>query len=55
MIAACALILCGIDAAEALALIKAARGVSVPDTDEQRDWVIAFGSAVARTERPRLR
>jgi hypothetical protein len=27
----------------------------VPDTDEQRDWVIAFGSAVARTERPRLR
>jgi hypothetical protein len=54
MVAACALILCRIDAGEALASIKAARGLSVPDTDEQRDWVIAFGSAVARTERPRL-
>jgi protein-tyrosine phosphatase len=55
IIAACALIVCGIDAGEALALIKAARGLNVPDTDEQRDWVIAFGSAVARIEYPRLR
>jgi protein-tyrosine phosphatase len=44
-IAACALICSGIEAHEALALIKAARGLLVPDTDEQRDWVVAFGKA----------
>jgi hypothetical protein len=35
----------GIEAAEALALIGAARGVIVPDTEEQRDWIFAFGQA----------
>lgn len=44
VIAACALICSGIDAKEALALIEASRGLIVPDTDEQRDWVIAFGN-----------
>jgi protein-tyrosine phosphatase len=44
VIAACALICSGIAAEEALSLIGAARGLSVPDTDEQRDWVVAFGS-----------
>lgn len=43
VIAACALICSGIDAEEALALIRDSRGLIVPDTDEQRDWVIAFG------------
>jgi protein-tyrosine phosphatase len=43
LVAACAMIYSGIDAGEALALISAARGLMVPDTDEQRDWVIAFG------------
>jgi hypothetical protein len=33
----------GIEANEALRLIRAARGVMVPDTEEQRDWIIAFG------------
>lgn len=47
MIAACAMIYSGIEAGEALALIRAARGVIVPDTDEQRDWVVAFGRARA--------
>jgi protein-tyrosine phosphatase len=45
IIAACALIRSGIEAGQALELIKAARGLSVPDTEEQRDWVMAFGSA----------
>jgi protein-tyrosine phosphatase len=45
MIAACAMICSGIEASEALTLIRAARGVIVPDTEEQRDWVIAFGNA----------
>jgi hypothetical protein len=47
MIAAGALICSGIEAAEALTLIKAARGVIVPDTEEQREWIIAFGRASA--------
>jgi protein-tyrosine phosphatase len=45
VIAACAMILSGSEAEEALALIAAARGLIVPDTDEQRDWVVAFGNA----------
>jgi protein-tyrosine phosphatase len=43
VIAACALICSGIGASDALALIKDARGLRVPDTDEQRDWIMAFG------------
>ena len=43
MIAACAMICSGIEASEALTLIRATRGVIVPDTEEQRDWIIAFG------------
>jgi protein-tyrosine phosphatase len=43
--AACVLIYCGIVAEEALARIKVSRGLSVPDTDEQRDWVVAFDRA----------
>jgi protein-tyrosine phosphatase len=42
IIAACAMICSGIEAEKALASIKAARGLIVPDTEEQRDWVIAF-------------
>jgi protein-tyrosine phosphatase len=43
LIAACALICSGIEASDALARIKNARGLTVPDTDEQRDWIMAFG------------
>jgi len=43
MVAACALICSGIEASDALARIKGARGLTVPDTDEQRDWIMAFG------------
>ena len=42
MIAACAMICSGIEASDALARIKTARGLTVPDTDEQRDWIMAF-------------
>jgi protein-tyrosine phosphatase len=54
VIAACALICSGIEAEEALELIRASRGLIVPDTDEQRDWVVAFGHA-ERGEVPRTR
>jgi protein-tyrosine phosphatase len=42
VIAACVLICMGIDADQALAMIGAARGLSVPDTEEQREWVLDF-------------
>ena len=45
IIAACALICSGLGAEEALVLIGASRGLIVPDTDEQREWVVAFGNA----------
>ncbi|MCP4614877.1 MAG: tyrosine protein phosphatase [Bradyrhizobium sp.] len=45
VVAACTLIFCGRKAEDALALIEASRGVSIPDTDEQRSWVLAFGLA----------
>jgi len=43
VVAACALISFGMKAESALALIAAARGLAVPDTDEQRNWVLSFG------------
>lgn len=42
MIAAGILKSCGLEAAQAFALISTARGVAVPDTAEQRDWVDRF-------------
>ena len=45
LVAASVLVCSGVDACEALQLIKDARGVAVPDTEEQRDWVLAFGRA----------
>ena len=43
IVAACAMICSGIEAGDALTLLKEARGLSVPDTEEQRDWIFAFG------------
>jgi len=48
LIAASVLICSGIEAGDALARIKEARGVSVPDTDEQRDWILSFGMTYRR-------
>lgn len=49
LIAACTLICAGIDAADALALIATARGMRVPDTDAQREWVMEFGRDALRS------
>jgi protein-tyrosine phosphatase len=46
LIAACTLIGLGFDANAAFDLIASARGMKVPDTDEQRSWVILFEDAV---------
>jgi predicted protein tyrosine phosphatase len=42
LMAACVLVCTGMDAATAFELIGAARGLAVPDTEEQRQWVMDF-------------
>ncbi|MGJ4931994.1 protein-tyrosine phosphatase family protein [Bradyrhizobium sp. HKCCYLS2038] len=44
LLAACVMIRLGVDAAEALSRIATARGVGVPDTEEQRAWVMAMSA-----------
>ena len=46
LIAACALVCSGFDPEAAFDLIGKSRGVRVPDTEGQRDWVIAFRDAI---------
>jgi protein-tyrosine phosphatase len=43
LMAACLMICFGIGAEDAFELIRESRGLSVPDTDAQRDWVLDFG------------
>jgi len=43
LIAACLLIRQGVHADDAVAAIEAGRGCSVPDTPEQRTWIMKFG------------
>ena len=40
--AACVLILLGVDGEEALNMIAAARGLEVPETEAQRQWILDF-------------
>ncbi|MBM3996572.1 MAG: tyrosine protein phosphatase [Planctomycetes bacterium] len=42
LLAACTLVTAGIDADEAYGRISIARGIRVPDTPEQREWVRRF-------------
>lgn len=48
LIAACLLIKQGFVGEDALRLIEEARGVPVPDTREQRDWIKQFGDQTAK-------
>jgi protein-tyrosine phosphatase len=41
-LAACVLVLLGVDGAIALDMIAAARGLEVPETEAQRQWVLSF-------------
>ncbi len=47
LIAAGVLICSGFSADDAFRLISIARGIDVPDTEAQREWVMAFGEATA--------
>jgi protein-tyrosine phosphatase len=46
LIAACVLVLHGISADRAFDLIETSRGCSVPDTEEQRKWVVQFAEGL---------
>jgi len=50
VLAACALVSGGMNADKAFSLIAQARGVGVPDTDQQRDWVRGFAIRSAEGE-----
>jgi protein-tyrosine phosphatase len=45
LLAACVLACCGCESDAAFAFIEKARGLSVPDTEAQREWVAAFQKA----------
>ena len=49
VVAAATLISGGMDAATALSNISASRGLRVPETDEQRQWVLEFASNSGRS------
>jgi protein-tyrosine phosphatase len=49
LVAACVLTRFGYDAPDAFMMIAARRGVAVPDTDGQRDWVSSFQNAEGRS------
>lgn len=51
MIAASLLVMAGIDPAIAFRTVSAARGIEVPETAEQRDWVMEFSHAVSELAR----
>jgi protein tyrosine/serine phosphatase len=48
LIAACVLVLNGYDARSSFDTILKARGLGVPDTEVQRDWVFTFQAAACR-------
>ena len=48
MIAACLLVSSGVSSDEAFSRLSEARGLSIPETDEQRAWVDAFAPELAR-------
>jgi hypothetical protein len=47
-LAACVMILLGVDGAMALDMIATARGLEVPETEAQRQWVLGFRHACSR-------
>jgi len=46
LIAACVLVLSGVSVDKAFEKIESARGCSVPDTEEQRKWVVQFAEGM---------
>lgn len=53
LIVGCVLVAAGTDPKTALNTIAASRGIEVPETDEQRDWLRDFASWLRATATPR--
>lgn len=53
MVAACTLVTMGHTAEEAIAMVSAARGVSIPDTVEQGEFIASFAQGVKKGTDPR--
>jgi len=51
VVAACLLVFLGIEPEAAFQQISAARGCTIPETAEQRDWAIAFARELQDTSR----
>jgi protein-tyrosine phosphatase len=47
LMAALVLVRCGLDANVAFAAISKVRGIQVPDTDAQREWVVECGASAS--------
>ena len=52
LIAALILIMRGVDTGAAFARIASVRGCSVPDTPEQREWVVRLAESIRSNKRP---
>jgi protein-tyrosine phosphatase len=52
LIAACTLVCSGVEPGNAFDRIAATRGVAVPDTDQQRDWVMRFAETLGTRPAP---
>jgi protein-tyrosine phosphatase len=50
LVAACLLVLSGLDPGTALSRISEARACPVPDTREQREWILQWAREVSKTE-----
>lgn len=50
LVAACLLITTGLDPAAAIAKVSAARGVPVPETREQREWIDHYAAVLANSK-----
>jgi protein-tyrosine phosphatase len=55
LLAACVLAASGVDLASAWERIAAARGCAVPDTSEQREWVVRFARDMLAPQAAKLR
>lgn len=47
LVAACVLVICGATVDEAFYRVENARGCPVPDTPEQRDWVVSLAEKLS--------
>jgi protein-tyrosine phosphatase len=50
MAAACALVLNGVEPTAAIARVSSARGLTIPETEPQRNWIVQYASHLAHAK-----